>query len=78
MDRDLDELVWTYGIPEEYDGKKVVRGHEPVKEVYFSKNNININTECGFGGFLTGLVIDDDHGTIISQIKILESGELLQ
>jgi serine/threonine protein phosphatase 1 len=77
MERDFDEIVWTYGIPEEYDGKKVVRGHEPVKEVCFSKNNININTECGFGGFLTGLVIDDDCGSIINQIKILESGEHL-
>jgi len=77
MDRDLDELVWTYGIPEEYDVKKVIRGHELVKEVCFSKNNININTECGFGGFLTGLVIDDDDGSIIRQIKIHETGEVV-
>lgn len=75
--RDLDEIVWTYGIPEEYHGKRVIRGHEPVKEVCFSKNNININTECGFGGFLTGLVIDDYCGSIISQIKILETGEVI-
>jgi serine/threonine protein phosphatase 1 len=77
MDRDLDELVWTYGIPKEYKGKTVVRGHEPTKEIAFLKNNININTECGYGGFLTGLVIDDGCGSIINHIKILESGELL-
>jgi serine/threonine protein phosphatase 1 len=76
-DRDLEELVWTYGITDEYQGKKVIRGHDPTSEVVFTHNSININTQCGYGGFLTGLVVDDDDGSIIRQIKILETGEII-
>lgn len=72
-----DEIVWTYGIPNDYRGKKVIRGHDPVKCPIHSENNININTECGYGGSLTGAVLNDELGKIVKCFKISENGKML-
>ena len=69
-----DEIVWTYDIPLKYAGKKIVRGHNPVDTLVLETNNININTKCGYGGFLTGIILDDVAGRIIDCVSISEEG----
>ena len=72
-----DEIIWTYGIPANYTGKKVIRGHYPVEHPIYAPNNININTQCGYGGVLTGIVLDDIDGTILKCFQISEDGKKL-
>jgi serine/threonine protein phosphatase 1 len=73
-----EELVWTYDIPEEYQGKMVVRGHNPVERPVFAFNNININTGCGYGGFLTALILDDNAGRALECFSISEDGSQIK
>jgi serine/threonine protein phosphatase 1 len=76
-EKPLDELIWSYG----YDGKlwsrkPFIHGHLPVDEIVVLGKSININTSCGYGGYLSGLVIDD--GCKISQAyRISEDGETI-
>lgn len=72
-----EELVWTYGIPENWRGEMVVRGHAVVEKAEISRHDININTGCGFGGVLTGLLIDCVAGYPRRQWTISEKGKLL-
>ena len=54
----FEELVWTYGIPDDWKGETVVRGHTLVEEPELLPYDFNINTRCGFGGCLTGLLLN--------------------
>ncbi len=73
----VEELVWTYGIPESWQGDTVVRGHTLVEQVERKPRDININTRCGFGGHLTGLLIDTEEGAPLYLWHIGEDGCLL-
>ncbi len=73
-----DELVWTYGVPRDWRGEMVVRGHAVVDEVEIRPHDININTRCGFGGVLTGLLIDCVAGQPRHLWTISENGHLLR
>lgn len=72
-----EELVWTYGIPEDWKGPTIIRGHMLVEEPEFALHDININTRCGFGGYLTGLLLDAANGTPCWIWKISEDGKIL-
>ena len=43
------ELLWTYGVNRQYNGKKIVRGHEIVELPTESENNIACQTPIFFG-----------------------------
>jgi serine/threonine protein phosphatase 1 len=73
----VEELVWTYGIPESWQGHTVVRGHSLVEGVERKPHDININTRCGFGGHLTSLLIDTEEGAPLHLWQIGEDGSLL-
>jgi serine/threonine protein phosphatase 1 len=72
-----EELVWTYGIPEDWKGPTIVRGHLLVEEPQITLHDININTSCGFGGYLTGLLLDGSTAKPLWIWKISEDGEIL-
>lgn len=60
--------------------KIFVHGHLPVTNCSFFYRGININTKCGYGGNLTGLVLNNtkdlefytisEEGNIINNFKI--------
>ena len=68
-------LLWNYNYEPIWKGKPFVHGHLPKKYLSFHNHGININTSCGYGGCLTGLLINeaDEQLTIYS---IAEHGEL--
>jgi serine/threonine protein phosphatase 1 len=72
-----EELVWTYGIPESWQGDTVVRGHSLVEQVERKYRDININTRCGFGGYLTGLLVNAEEGYPLHMWQIGEDGSLV-
>jgi serine/threonine protein phosphatase 1 len=51
----LAELIWNYNYTPLWKGKTFIHGHLPVKKVKYSHAGVNINTECGLGGHLSGL-----------------------
>lgn len=71
-----EELVWTYGIPEDWQGATVVRGHTLVEQVAITDRDINLNTRCGFGGHLTGLLLDPGSARRVRSWQISEAGEI--
>jgi len=71
-----EELVWTYGLPEDWQGETVVRGHAVVDHPELRERDININTRCGFGGYLTGLLIDSTTAQPLRIWKISEEGSV--
>lgn len=71
-----EELVWTYGIPEDWQGATVVRGHALVEQVEIKGRDINLNTRCGFGGHLTGLLLDPGFARCVRSWHIGEAGEI--
>jgi serine/threonine protein phosphatase 1 len=73
-----EELVWTYGIPENWQGETVIRGHALVDRVEIKPRDINLNTRCGFGGHLTGLLLDSALGRCARSWQISEEGEIFE
>ncbi len=76
-DKSKDELIWNYEYIPYWEGKSFVHGHLPVDCVKFVGKGININTKCGYGGFLTGLIIDIASGDHYKTFKFSENGEIL-
>lgn len=77
-----DLLMWNYDYNPKWYGKMFIHGHRPVKFPALRFNGINVNTECGYGGFLTGVVTDtkndllefhtiSENGDVLSEFKIL-------
>jgi serine/threonine protein phosphatase 1 len=53
------ELIWNYNLTPTWEGKLFIHGHLTTTKIQKNNNGININTNCGYGGFLTGLVVED-------------------
>lgn len=72
-----DELIWNYNYEPNWEIKRFIHGHLPVEQPSYAKNGININTKCGYGGVLTGIIINGE-GTIEpdSFLHIAEDGNL--
>jgi len=53
-----EELIWNYDLNPTWEGKQFMHGHATVKEPVTINKGTNINTLCGYGGVLTGMLID--------------------
>lgn len=53
----VEELIWNYDLDPVWKDKQFIHGHAVVDKL--ERNNIgyNINTGCGFGGSLTGMLV---------------------
>ncbi|WP_366186479.1 metallophosphoesterase [Flavobacterium ovatum] len=69
-----EELIWNYDFDPAWKGKRFIHGHRLTEEVSYNQKGININTECGYGGFLTGLLLSDKTAKILECFKIAENG----
>mgnify|MGYP000436377201 CR=1 FL=1 len=76
-EKSLLELIWNYDYDPLWTEKPFVHGHLPVKEVTKDEFGININTSCGYGGFLTGYIIDPTNSKNNSLIQIQENGVIM-
>lgn len=56
-DKSKDELIWNYDLYPTWNGKQFMHGHKPVDKPTKTNQGYNINTGCGFGGYLTGTLI---------------------
>lgn len=52
-----EELIWNYELNPKWEGKQFIHGHATVEEPITTNKGTNINSECGYGGKLTGLLI---------------------
>jgi serine/threonine protein phosphatase 1 len=66
-------LIWNYDYHPIWYGKMFVHGHSPVKHPSLRFNGINVNTECGYGGCLTG-VVTDSNSELLEFYTISEDG----
>lgn len=75
--KSLQELIWNYDYKPNWKGKPFIHGHLPCDKVTFKSKGININTKCGYGGVLTGLLIDSKLGIKKhSAFSISEDGKI--
>ena len=56
-DKSKDELIWNYDLYPTWNGKQFMHGHKLVDKPTKKNQGYNINTGCGFGGYLTGTLI---------------------
>ncbi len=76
-DKAAYDLVWNYDLEPAWQGKPFVHGHLPVNEAEFVPGRINVNTSCGYGGFLTGVSLDLGTGCVLGIYTISEEGAIL-
>lgn len=74
--KSMDELMWNYDYEPHWTGKRFIHDHLPIRSVSETGQGININTCCGYGGLLTGLIFDEINPTDNSTIQISENGGL--
>jgi serine/threonine protein phosphatase 1 len=73
----LEDLLWNHDETPEWTNSNFVHGHIRVNEITKHGQGININTSCGFGGKLSGIVIDIQTNEIIDSYHISEDGQIL-
>lgn len=52
-----EELIWPYELNPIWEGKQFIHGHATVNNPTTTNKGTNINTLCGYGGFLTGMLL---------------------
>lgn len=52
-----EELIWPYELNPIWEGKQFIHGHATVNNPTTTNKGTNINTLCGYGGVLTGMLI---------------------
>ena len=57
-EKSQEELIWNYNLKPTWNGKQFIHGHAPVETPVGLNQGININTSCGYGGLLTGMLVD--------------------
>lgn len=77
-EKSKDELIWNYSYEPFWEGKRFVHGHLPVKQITEEGQGININTSCGYGGILTGLIINESDPDNYAFNQIHENGSLVK
>ena len=53
-----EELIWNYDLNPIWEGKQFMHGHSTIIKPVTINKGTNINTLCGYGGKLTGMLID--------------------
>ncbi len=84
-EKSKEELIWNYNLNPTWKGKQFMHGHATVQKPITLNKGTNINTLCGYGGVLTGMLIISYYlsptGTTIRQelisFSISESGILM-
>lgn len=56
---------------------KFIYGHRITDEISEVGLGININTLCGYGGKLTGHVVDVETGAMVNSFSISEDGRII-
>lgn len=69
-----DELIWNYDLEPQWEGKPFIHGHKPTDEICYSGHGVNINTNCGYGGVLSGLLVNTNTGDSRHLFSISEDG----
>jgi serine/threonine protein phosphatase 1 len=58
LDKKLEEeLIWNYSLKPTWEGKQFMHGHSTVSKRVTINKGTNINTLCGYGGVLSGMLI---------------------
>ncbi len=78
ISKDQETLLWNYDTHPEWTIKHFVHGHDRVNQILYHGKGININTSCGFGGVLTGIIVDSKSCDILEVITISEEGFVLE
>lgn len=73
-----NDLMWSYDSIPEWTGKPFIHGHYNTEHIKFTPNSINLNTSCGYGGKLTGLMIDEGKPEQFDVFEISEEGKRLK
>jgi serine/threonine protein phosphatase 1 len=73
-EKSAEELTWNYDHLPAWQGKTFIHGHSPAVNVTIKGKGINVNTSCGYKGYLSGVVIDSADGSIIDKYAISETG----
>ena len=76
-DKTENELIWNYDLAPHWLAGKFIHGHLTTEDISETGLGTNINTLCGYGGKLTGLVVDIEIGTVINSFSISEDGRIL-
>ena len=59
-EQELADYLWTFHREEYHNTEKiVVHGHNSEEEIRIVGNNINVDTGCGKGGYLSALVLPE-------------------
>ena len=56
--KNTGELIWNYDLEPQWSGEPFIHGHLPIDEASTFGNGININTNYGYEGKLTGSLVD--------------------
>lgn len=72
----LEELLWTYDVSRQWRGKTIVRGHHVVNKPRQHHNQIDLDTGCCFGRYLTAGLLDDETGLMTGYIQAEYDGEI--
>ena len=73
----IEDFLWNYIEIPEWTQTHFVHGHNRVNQIIKHGHGYNINTSCGFGGYLTGIIIDIKKNKIEKVIKISEEGKIM-
>ncbi len=75
-EKSKEELLWNYKYEPRWPGKRFVHGHMNTNQINLDDKGININTACGYGGYLTGLLISMETARPTKLFSISEGGVL--
>ncbi|MCH7407087.1 hypothetical protein [Belliella aquatica] len=76
QEKSNNELFCNYDYKPLWRGKTFVHGHLPVTTVTYKGKGINVNTSCGYKGYLSGVLLNDALGTVKKIFTITEEGYL--
>jgi hypothetical protein len=71
-----NELIWNYELEPLWQESRFVNGHYTTEEITYNGQGININTLCGYGGVLTGLLNTKNNQNIFEHYSISEDGKI--
>jgi serine/threonine protein phosphatase 1 len=76
-EKKAEDLIWNYNEQPFWEGKTFVHGHALVDNVVITNRRVNLNTRCGYGGCLSGILLKDDSVKESIIFSITEEGVLI-